>query len=100
VSTGSYQKVDWTTLDATISRFNTEKAQIEQTGSALTSEIASLGSNWTGSASAAYEAAFLKWKRGYDESHAVLEQLIVAVRNASDLHQQREGERTTAIQNS
>ena len=99
VATGSYQKVDWNTLDATVSRFNAEHAQIEQTGSALQSEIASLGGSWTGNASAAYEAAFVKWKRGYDESLSVLDQLIVAVRRARDFHEQSEAQRTASIQN-
>lgn len=96
---GSYQKVDWNVLDATVSRFNTERAQIEQTGTTLQSEITSLGGSWTGNASIAYEAAFVKWKRGYDESVAVLDQLIVAVQQARDFHEQSEAQRTAAIQN-
>lgn len=96
--TGSRLKVDPAVLDATVARFNAELADIEQTGSALRTEIATLGGSWTGSASVAYADAFARWKAGYDQSLQVLEQLVVAVKQARDFHEQSEAARIATIQ--
>jgi WXG100 family type VII secretion target len=90
-------KVFTTDLDTAISNFDRELRQILAAGDALDAHIKALGGVWMGSASDAYAQAYLRWKRGYDESVDVLKQLQTSVAAARDHHASAEAARAAGM---
>lgn len=85
-------KVTFGSLEAAAADIMTSANQIEGRLDALESELAPLRSDWTGSASSAYQQAKAQWDQGMNDMKLLLAEIGGAVRNSNSDYQATESQ--------
>ncbi len=88
-------KVNFGSLDAAAADIRASANQIEGRLDALESELAPLRSDWTGSASSAYQQAKAKWDAGMADMKVLLAEIGTAVTTSNSDYQSTENSNTS-----
>lgn len=88
-------KVNFGSLDTAAADISASANQIEGRIDALESELAPLRSDWTGSASSAYQQAKTKWDAGMADMKALLAEIGTAVTTSNSDYQSTESQNTS-----
>jgi 6 kDa early secretory antigenic target len=88
-------KVTFGSLEAAAADIQGSANQIEGRLDSLASELAPLRSDWTGSASSAYQQAKAKWDAGMADMKSLLAEIGAAVSNSNSEYQATENQNTS-----